>query len=122
MATEKAPEDIAWTTEKDETPDRMVFDTPGDVYVGYFTGMVTITPEEDEPFEQVQWRDYAAPHAPKCTNAGYQLVQAYKNVPIGALTRTTLLKTVDVKQASPMKDFRVEVAQNEPGYADIIKV
>jgi hypothetical protein len=95
-----------WEVRQDETPDRLIFNTIGDEYVGLFLGIVTITPEdtEEEPFQQVLLRD---DDSPKAINAGYKLLQAFAKVRTGEEVKVKYVKDIDVKQASAMKDFKV---------------
>lgn len=135
MATDAAtvnPDEIQWNIVHEETPDRIVFDEPGDWIVGTYAGHEWITPppvankagemEEQEPFLQLIFRDVLTSSGETfrlaVTNAGYSLRMAHER---GAfvenyLHRLTMVKGVDVDQAAPMKDFRVE--NNAPANAD----
>jgi hypothetical protein len=120
-----------WDTIHEEAPDKMSFDTAGDKYIGEYLGHELIYPSPDDPnparaaewFIVLKWRD---PEGTKVTNAGYELRTTYVNVtvnddgsvaahedriPVGSMTRTELIKLVDVKQQEPMKSYRVDVAR-----------
>ena len=115
-----------WDNVHEEAPDQLVFDTLGDKYVGEYSGHDLIYPTPDDPskwFIQLRFRDM---DGTKVTNAGYELRTAYVNVtvddagmvvahedkiPTGSITRTELVKLVDVDQASPMKSYRVDIAR-----------
>ena len=117
------PDEIQWEIVHEETPDRIVFDEEGDWIVGTFAGFEWITPPptdkepEPEPFLQLIFRNVLTSSGETfrlaVTNAGYALRMAFES---GAFTpdilsRVTLVKSVDVDQAAPMKDFRVESAR-----------
>lgn len=121
-----------WETVHVEAADQLVFDTPGDLYIGIYAGHEIIYPDPEkhpeEWFVQLKWTD---PQGAKFTNAGYELRNAYTEttyndegrptvtdkIPVGTMTRNELMKLVDVDQASPMKSFRVDVAQRVNGNA-----
>lgn len=125
------PEEMSWEITHEETPDRIVFDEEGDWIVGIFVGHEWITPppvtnkagelEDQEPFLQLIFRDVLTSSGDRfrlaVTNAGYQLRMAFEK---GAYTngywsRTTLVKSVEVDQAAPMKDIRVEKGPDSAG-------
>jgi hypothetical protein len=120
-----------WDNVHEEAPDKMAFTVLGDKYVGEYTGHELIYPQPDDPnpakaaewFIVLKWKDN---EGSKVTNAGYELRTAYVNVtvddsgnvtahedkiPRGSITRTELVKKVDVGQQEPMKSFRVDVAR-----------
>jgi hypothetical protein len=116
------PDEIQWTIVHEETPDRIVFDEEGDWIVGTYAGHEWITPPatekepEPEPFLQLIFRNVLTSSGETfrlaVTNAGYALRMAFEKGSFteGVLSRLTLVKSVDVDQAAPMKDFRVESA------------
>lgn len=109
-----------------EAADQIVFEVPGDLYIGLYVGHDIIYPDpEKEPtkwFIQLKWTD---PEGAKFTNAGYELRNTYVKVtfdqdgiphtedkiPPGSMTRNELRKLVDVDQPTEMKSFRVDVAR-----------
>ena len=117
---------IQWEVVREESPDKIVFDEIGDQLIGRFVGREIITIEEvlnedgtvkepESSFTVLTWRDclvngdhmdYVA------NNAGFVLEKAFANIPFDSITRVTLVKKTDVKQASKMNDFRVEIARN----------
>lgn len=107
MTNAKEP---AWESAYEGTANRLVFDTPGDQWIGYWEGFEDI---ENEKTEEVYV--YATFRSPDDNeryqiSASYALRKGLENVPKGALTRLTFLKEVDTsngKQA-PMKDMKVE--------------
>jgi hypothetical protein len=118
---------ITWDTVHVEAGDQVVFELEGDTYIGRYAGHEIIYPDrEKEPlsfFVQVKWTD---PQGSKFTNAGHDLANAYVDldynadgslashtdkVPIGAMTRTEMRKTVDTGKKDPMKSYRVDVAR-----------
>lgn len=118
--------EFQWDTVHVEAADQIVFDTPGDLYIGVYAGHEIIYPDPEkkptEWFVQLKWTD---PAGAKFTNAGYEIRSAYTEttytddgrpvvtdkIPLGSLTRNQLMKLVDVDQASLMKSFRVDVAR-----------
>ena len=101
-----------WTNVHVESPDQITFDTIGDTLVAVYLGMSVITYLDkktgaEEKFTQLRFM--LPGDNPAVVNAGYDLLQAYKDVPEGHLTRTQYLKDVDVDQQSPMKSYRVDV-------------
>jgi hypothetical protein len=125
------PDEIQWEIVHEETPDRIVFDEQGDWIIGTYVGSEWITPppvpnkngelEEHDPFLQLIFRNVVTSSGETfrlaVTNAGYALRMAFENDAFTSdtLTRVTLVKSVDVDQAAPMKDFRVETAKNSAG-------
>jgi hypothetical protein len=97
-----------WTTVADETPSRIVFDTPGeDVFIGTFVETRTIANPKGDDFDQYVFRGedgnlYG-------TNASYSLTRGMEKVDPGNRVRITYVKNVDVGQPAPMKDFKIEV-------------
>jgi hypothetical protein len=105
-----------WTNVHVESPDQITFDTIGDTLVAVYLGQSVIKwtevdkkTLEEIPREFTQLRFMLPGDNPAVVNAGYDLLQAYKDVPEGHLTRTQYLKDVDVDQQSPMKSYRVDV-------------
>lgn len=111
--------DTQWEIVREESPDKIVFDTINDQLIGRFVGRQIVEPTEENglenPFTVLTWRD-ALVNGERMdyvsTNAGHALEVAFANVPFDVVTRVTLIKKTDVGQPSKMNDFRVEVAKN----------
>jgi hypothetical protein len=103
---------FVWENVKEEAPDQITFDTPDDVLIAEYKGMdrITFTDRNGEEKEFWQLR-FRLPTGPAVVNGGYELVTTFKDIPEGSMTRTQLVKLVDTGQASPMKSYRVDVAQ-----------
>lgn len=109
-----------------EAADQLVFEDPGDLYIGVYAGHEIVYPDpEKDPtnfFIQLKWTD---PNGAKFTNAGYELRNTYveivydsdgkptvtDKVPLGSMTRNELMKFVNVDQPTDMKSFRVDIAR-----------
>lgn len=121
MAIEKAPakaannasplpanwENVEWQTVVQESGDQIIFDTLGDVFIGLFTGK-QVANKDGEPFTILTFT--GADAKPYQTNAGWKLESAFEDIDAGEIVRITYVKDVDTGQASPMKDFRIDVA------------
>lgn len=112
-----------WVTVHVEAADQLIFEVPGDTYIGVYAGHELIYPDpEKEPtkyFIKLNWTD---PDGAKFTNAGVELRNTYveialdsngtptvtDKIPVGTLTRNELRKFKDVDQPSEMKSFRVD--------------
>jgi hypothetical protein len=101
-----------WVTVHEEAGDQIIFDTIGDQFVGtYFGSEVVDAPTKENPdntFVQLKFKNDAGVFV---TNAGYELEKAFGKIEPGSLVRITLIKFLNVNQASPMKSFRVDVAK-----------
>jgi hypothetical protein len=114
-------QDFEWELVKEEAPDQITFDTIGDTLVALYQGMENVTftqknrdgTEEERTFWVLKFR---LPSGPATVNGGYELVEAYKDIAPNTMTRTQLIKLVDVGQASPMKSYRID--QAKPKNAD----
>lgn len=101
--------DEGWGLEQDESPDKLIFDTIGDEYVGLYCGIEHITPNEDEgqdfePFDQLMFWDL---ESPKVIPASFRLILAMRRIMVGREVRILYVKDVDVDQPTPMKDYKV---------------
>ena len=108
------PSDFEWETVHEEAADQIVFDTVDDEYTGEYLGseVITFTDKkgEEQSFTQLRFRDN---EGLKGINAGYELREAYKNIPPHTVTRIRLMKLVKIAgQESPMKSFRVDTAKS----------
>ncbi len=107
--------DFEWSPVKEESPDQIVLEIPGDTYIGELRVLNWINAETDplkEPkmFLQAVFRD---PNGVRSINCGYELTQAFRDLDptIGTIYRIELRKYVDVDQASPMKSYKVDSAK-----------
>lgn len=99
---------VQWDTVAQEAGTRIVFDTIGDSFIGRYNGYRTVETADGENFKVLTWT--GTDGEPYETNAGYSLEQAFEDLAPGVITRVTYVKDVPTGQASPMKSFRVEVA------------
>jgi hypothetical protein len=118
-------DNVTWENVHTEQPDQISFDTIGDTLVAIYLGQEVIHFEVEDkktgekiPQEFTQLRFMLPGNNPAVVNAGYDLLVAYKNVPINHLTRTAFLKEVDVGQQSPMKSYRVDIG---PDMSDTLR-
>lgn len=115
-----------WETVHAEAPDQVVFETPGDCYIGLYIGYEIIYPDpEKDPEKFFIQLKFVDPDGAKVINAGYDLRRAYVSItydtdgrpevkeviPPQTVTRNTYMKDVDVDQASEMRSFRVDQAK-----------
>ena len=108
--------EFEWETIHVEVPDQVQFTVEGDKFTGVYDGSEEIDPKDekdpDKRFTQLQFHvDYDRDTTHYVINAGYELKLAFEQIAPGSTVRITLMKLVDVKQASPMKSFRVDVAK-----------
>lgn len=111
------PADFDFETSHREAADQIVFDTIGDEFVGEYLGPEEITftdkDGEEQTFTQLRFQVGDNLYG---INAGYELREAYKNIPAGSITRTVYVKDVKITgQQSPMKSFRVDTAKGRAG-------
>lgn len=96
-----------WTVVAEQEGTQIVFDQTGDVFVGTYLGQETISPEDHEPFDRLNFE--GTDGEPYVTYPGYKLTDVFKNIPVGTVARITYMKDLDMGPGkSPMKDFRVE--------------
>lgn len=125
-----------WETVHTEAADQIVFETPGDCYIGLYVGwdLIYVDPDNPKPEKANQWfiqLHFTDPGGAKNINAGYDLRRAYLEqtniretaadpsvrpefkevIPPQSMTRNLYAKDVDVDQNDPMKSFRVDVAK-----------
>jgi hypothetical protein len=121
-----------WTTVHTEAADQVKFDTIGDTIIGIYAGHELIYPdpikEPGEFFVQLKW---TVPGGAIFMNAGYEMRKAYTittysddgtptvrdKIDVGSMTRSELMKLVDVGQASDMNSVRVDVATPHADYS-----
>lgn len=125
-----------WETVHTEAPDQILFENPGDCYIGLYIGwsLIYVDPDNPKPEKANQWfvqLHFTDPGGAKVINAGYDLRRAYLEqtniretaqdssvrpdfkeiIPPQSMTRNLYAKDVDVDQNDPMKSFRVDVAK-----------
>ena len=108
------PSDFEWDTAHEEAADQVVFDTIGDEFTGEYLGQEVITftdkKGEEQSFTQLKFRVRDNLYG---INAGYELREAFKNIPANTVTRVQYVKDVRITgQESPMKSFRVDTAKS----------
>lgn len=114
-------QEMTWTTVSDSTEQepetKIVFDTIGDEFTGYFLGTRVIEPADitEKPYRQARFEgvDNEGEKTGEVffTNMGFSLREGLKTVRAGSLVRITYTDDTDTGQASPMKGFRIEVAR-----------
>jgi hypothetical protein len=105
-----APDEWEWDTVAEESPTGIVFEKPGEVFIGQYLGTMDIDPDngKDEPFTVFLFlgRDgnrYSL-------NQSYKLAQAMNAVDKGQWCRVTYTKDIPTGRGlNPLKDFRVDV-------------
>lgn len=102
-----------WDVVSDESPAVVVFDTPGDQFVGVYEGMETIEnptaeKDEDKTFDRFLFRHDGHPYA---INSSYRMIQGMAKVEIGQKCRLTFVKEIPARKGNPLKDIKVEVAR-----------
>lgn len=105
--------EFEWQPVKEESPDQIVLEIPGDTYIGKLIRVLWINAETDPSkpeklFLQARFRD---PDGVRAINCGYELTEAFQNAEEGTIYRIELRKYVDVDQASPMKSYKVDSAK-----------
>lgn len=106
-----------WETVQDESPDRIIFDTIGDTYVGLFLGIEHVIPESnpEEDFYQAHFYDE---DSPKVIAGGYSLMRALQKVEVGREARMLYVKDIDTGKKDPMKDFKVWARDARPEWRE----
>lgn len=109
-------DNVQWENVHTELPDQITFDQIGDTLIAIYLGQSVIQFDREDKktgeiisHEFTQLRFMLPGNNPAVVNAGYDLLVAYKKIPVNHLTRTQYLKDVDVDQQSPMKSYRVDV-------------
>jgi|SRR5215469_464547 len=125
-----------WETVHTEAPDQILFESPGDTYIGLYVGWDLIYPDPENPnaekanawFVQLHFTD---PSGSKVINTGFDLRRAFldhtnyrewvrdsavkpeftEKIAPQSVTRIQYAKDVDVDQNDPMRSFRVDVAK-----------
>lgn len=105
------PDEQQFETVADESPDRIIFDTFGDQFVGTYVGPQMVDLGDDEEGKYLVFRQQEDQHL-YMMSASYKLDRAFAEISPGALCRITYVKDIEVGNGrNPMKDFKVEVAK-----------
>lgn len=100
-----------WETVAEESATVVLFETPGDQFIGTYVGEDHIEPENGEPFDRFVFHDRTG--APVALNKSYKLEEAMKAVEPGDLVRVTYMKDIPTRRGqNPLKDYKVEVARS----------
>lgn len=95
-----------WQNVAEESATRIIFDTPGDVFIGTYLGHELVGPDKDMDYLMFRGEDGEL----YSTSAGYKLSQAFENVTEGTLARITFVKEVPMGAGrNPMKDYKVDI-------------
>lgn len=108
MAASQKPQPDEWEEVSGESPDRIIFDTVGDQFIGTFVGFDIIN-AGDEPFEVIllESREDGKLYQ---TSASYKLAQGIRKATPGQVVRITYVKDVPMGPGrNDMKDFTVDV-------------
>lgn len=99
-----------WETVAEESADVVKLDNVGDMFIGTYVGLDTITPDNGEEFSRYVFRDRW--DGLKAINVSYKLETAMKDISEGDLVRITYAKDIVTKRGlNPMKDYKVERAR-----------
>jgi hypothetical protein len=91
---------------------KVIMDAVGDEFIGTFTGIQHIVPEnsDKEEFDQVGFTGTNG--EPYTFPASYKLIRAFKTIDVGTMCRLTLKGLVPIPgQPSPMKDIQIDTAK-----------
>src|SRR5262245_38111076 len=103
------------TTIVEESPQTVVFEEPGDEFVGIFAGNQHVEPENQNvdkthrdyvSFDQWLFRDREGTLV--AIPATFKLDQAMMTIPDGHMVRVQYIKDVPTGKGNPMKDFKVQ--------------
>lgn len=108
----ETPEGWEFETLVDETPTRVIFDEIGDVFIGQFEELRTITPDngKDESFELLIFR--GRDDQPYAVNNSYKMQEAVSLLKSGDWVRLTYTKDIESNKGNPMKDIKVDIRKN----------
>ena len=119
MAPKTTPDAQQWETVVAPSGTKVIMDTVGDEFTGWFTGIQHIVPEDGtkDEFDQIGFtgqslNGVAVAPEPYAFPASYKLYRGFKDISVGSLCRLTLKALVPINgQPSPMKDIQVDVAR-----------
>lgn len=87
---------------------KIVFDTIGDVWKGYYEGTEMITdPNTAEEYKYLNFRDDDGEAF--TTSASYILNQAFEKIAIGMYVRIELTGLAESKRGNDLKQYKVQV-------------
>lgn len=104
--------DQQWDVHTAASGTKVIMDEVGDEFIGTFTGIQHVVPEDTdkEEFDQIGFTGTNG--EPYTFPASYKLIRAFKTIPVGTLCRLTLKGLVPIPgQPSPMKDIQVDTAK-----------
>lgn len=105
--------DYEWENVHEEAPSQVILDTVGDKFTGLYTGKELIEFDDNKGEHNEFWQYRFRVHSELFVmNGFYELDIAMKEIPSDSMVRITLVKFVDVGQASKMKSIRVDVAKS----------
>jgi hypothetical protein len=106
-----APDDWEFETVSDESPTRVIFDTPGDTFIGQYQGIEHIEqPPDDRGVDQsfdlhtFRGRDGSL----YAVNDSYKMKTAMADIKPDTWVRLTYVKDIPSNKGNPMKDIKVE--------------
>ena|ERR1700722_18428495 len=119
MASKEQTDTPVWETVVAPSGTKVIMDTVGDTFTGWFTGIQHIVPEDGtkDEFDQIGFTGQTlngqpVPPEPYAFPASYKLFRGFRDIPLGSLCRLTLKALVPINgQPSPMKDIQVDVAR-----------
>jgi hypothetical protein len=117
--TAPAPAGTEWDTVVAPSGTKLIMDTVGDEFIGWFTGIQHIVPEDGtkDEFDQIGFTGKSVNGAavdpePYALPASYKLIRGFRDIALGTLCRLTLKGLVPINgQPSPMKDIQVDTAK-----------
>lgn len=110
--------DDGWTTVHAESAAVVIFNEPGDTFIGIYDGEEHIHPDsaadDSDDFDRFRFTGTGAggfeDGKPYAINESYTLREAMAKVKVGELCRIVYVKEIATKRSlNPLKDFRVDV-------------
>lgn len=103
-------DDTRWNVVQEESPSTVEFDTFGDTIIGTYLGSEIINLDDGDSFKRYLVRQESDGQL-LALNASYRLAQAFDDMKPDTLVKVEYVKNIDTGMPSPMKDFRVSIAQ-----------
>lgn len=112
-ATTATSPDDDWEIASHGVPSRIEFDTDGDTFTGYYTGMQEVT--NDATGETYDYLGFLGTDGePYQISASVQLRQIFADVQTGSLAEITRKREIPMGNGrNPMKDYRVRVRREK---------
>lgn len=105
MTTKKTESEETWNVVS-EPRTKIVFDTIGDEWEGFYEGLeVIVDPNTEEDMEYLNFRDSNGEAF--TISAGYDLKRAFEKVPVGTYSKIILVNTVPSKKGNDVKLHKV---------------